>query len=323
MRSKRLADSAWCGAVVAGVFLLARRPDLPTAALLLAALVIVPLGVQLILRQTTDRAAQRLLQIALRCSLPAALALVAASMVPVGSLSLVLTVPWIAVTAILAAAGLRRFVARAEKFTAAHQLAFDIGLVLIAIGGAWVGMWRWGAWPGSFPPVIAELTAVHFHFAGFALPIIAGHVVACLKSRLAETVVPVLAALTLLLAVGITWSPLLEVTTAVGVAWFAATAGILQLKVAFSETSQADVMSLLAFSAVALLCGMGLAMGYAVGEYVGSLQGREAYSGGGWLDVPTMIRLHGATLAFGYALIGMLAVSLGGGSPYRTTNNDG
>lgn len=319
--AKPLVDSAWGGAIVGVILLPLWRPDLPTAAILLAALVIVPLGIQVVLQQTADRTARQLLRFALHGSLPAAISLCAASMLPVGLLSAILATGWMSVTAILAAAGLRRFAVRSNRFASGNQLAFDIGLVLIAIGGMWAGMWRWGIWPGGFPPIIAKLTVAHFHFAGFALPIIAGHVAANSTIRLSRFIVPMMAALTLLLAIGITYSPMLEVSSAIALACLAAATGILQLKLAFTQTPQADIMSLLSFSAVALLCGMTLAVGYAAGEYVGGWYGLSAYTGGGWLDVPTMIRFHGATLAFGYALLGMLAVSLAGGHAYSAADS--
>ncbi|NIP87333.1 MAG: hypothetical protein GTO03_17970 [Planctomycetales bacterium] len=70
---------------------------------------------------------------------------------------------------------------------------------------------------------------------------------------------------------------------------------------------------LLSISSLALISGMGLAAIYAVGEYVGGVQDQAAYSGGGWIDVPLMIRLHGVTLAFGFVLTAMGGLAIRNG----------
>ena len=48
------------------------------------------------------------------------------------------------------------------------------GLVYLAVGGVWTVIARAGLRPLGFPDLIVLLTAVHFHYAGFALPVLAG-----------------------------------------------------------------------------------------------------------------------------------------------------
>jgi hypothetical protein len=53
----------------------------------------------------------------------------------------------------------------------------------LAIGGGWLLVSRSGLHPGGFSPTIVELTAVHFHFAGFAATLMAALTVASLAAR--------------------------------------------------------------------------------------------------------------------------------------------
>jgi hypothetical protein len=129
---------------------------------------------------------------------------------------------------------------------------------------------------------------------------------------MAKWLVPILAVSTVLLALGITFSPMLEVAAALLLAVTAGLVAIAQLKVAVLVGRPA-VMTMLAVSSVSLLSGMALAGVFACGEYLAPSLGLTPYSGGGWLDVPSMIRLHGLTLAFGFALAGLLGWQLTAG----------
>ncbi len=253
-----------------------------------------------------------LLSVVGRCQLAAAVCLAAAVGLPVGGWSLTLALPWMAVTWLIAVSGLVHFLRRPRKLADADQLGFDVGMVFLAIGGIWAVWHRGGWWPGDFPPVIAQLTAVHFHYAGFALPIIAGQVSAATPLSAARLVVPALAVSTLLLAVGITFSPAVELCSAWLLIVTAVLVGLLQIRFALSQSRPA-VLMLLSISSLALISGMGLAAIYAVGEYVGGVQDQAAYSGGGWIDVPLMIRLHGVTLAFGFVLTAMGGLAIRNG----------
>ena len=51
---------------------------------------------------------------------------------------------------------------------------FDAGLVYLAVGGGWTVLAWGGLRPLGFAAPIVLLTAVHFHYAGFALPLLTG-----------------------------------------------------------------------------------------------------------------------------------------------------
>src|SRR5580704_4481214 len=79
---------------------------------------------------------------------------------------------WLLVCAGFAADGLRRFVNAGRKsFT---QFCFAAGEGYLLVAGAWLVASRAGLQPLAFHEPIVLLTAVHFHFAGFASAVLAG-----------------------------------------------------------------------------------------------------------------------------------------------------
>jgi len=139
---------------------------------------------------------------------------------------------------------------------------------------------------------------VHFHYAGFTLPVLTGLTV---RSRDADptTALAVLVGVILagpaIIAVGISFSPLVEV---VAVGGFTVAVAMFGWHVLFSvaPTRPRRQAVLLAASAVALPASMALALGYGVATFSGIDLG---------LDIATMVRLHGSLNAFGFALLGL------------------
>ncbi|HEY9422963.1 MAG TPA: YndJ family transporter, partial [Thermoanaerobaculia bacterium] len=167
--------SPWIGAAVWLLLVLFRRPspfetDWAVLILLLGALVIVPLGLRLVtdLRGT----AAKLWRIAVLLQLPTALLLVVAFAQPRGTLAAVLALPWLATTAVISLTGLLR--AWYRGWRPVEELCFDAGLIYLVIGGGWTVLSRYGLRPLGFEDVIVLLTGIHFHYAGFALPIMTG-----------------------------------------------------------------------------------------------------------------------------------------------------
>src|SRR5580698_4952250 len=82
---------------------------------------------------------------------------------------------WLLVCAAFAGDGLRRFViSGTNSFT---QFCFAVGEGYLLVAGAWLVASRAGLQVFSFHEPIVLLTAVHFHFAGFASAVLAGLVV--------------------------------------------------------------------------------------------------------------------------------------------------
>lgn len=223
--------------------------------------------------------------------LPAAACLLVALGRPPGTLAAALALPWLLATLWTAALGIQR--ARAHRLRPLSELSIDAGLVMLAVGGAWVVASRAGMRPMGFSPIIVLLTAAHFHYAGFVLPVLAGLAVR-MSGRRAYRLIPVGVLLGVpLTAVGITVSPLIEVVAAVLVASSGIGLAVAQLDLSRQIRTRMASM-LLAVSALALLYGMTLAAIYAVGEYRGLP----------WPSIPEMASLHGTVNALGFGLLG-------------------
>jgi hypothetical protein len=220
---------------------------------------------------------------------PAAAALAASFCFPQSPLAAGLAVPWMLITWGYAGIGLLHWARR--RFTIDAALGADLALILISIGGSWAFMYRLGRWPGGFEPIIALLTAVHFHYAGFVLPLVASLIASEINNRLSCALAPGVSLAALLLALGITFSPAVELLAAALVVAASLVIASLLWRVARRKSGSA-VRWLLRVAGASLAAGAVLAMLYAAGEFTGEK----------WIDIPRMIPLHGLTMALGFAL---------------------
>jgi len=259
--------------------------DLPGVILLLATLILVPLGVSFIERMTEDSFTKRALRGLKWAGFPAALSLAASFLIPPSPIAAALALPWMLVTWGLAGVGLLHVVRRWRAIDTA--LGADLALMMLSIGGTWAVMYRLGRWPGGFEPIIAELTAVHFHYAGFVLPLVASQIANQRDNWLTRSLAPVVCLAALLLALGITLSPAVELIASL--LWRVA-----------QPLPQSAARWLLRLAGTSLAAGAALALLYAPGEFTGDR----------WIDIPRMIPLHGATMALGFALPALLGFTL-------------
>ena len=271
--------------------------------LLLASLVIVPLGLGLVV--SSDLRDRRVWpwRMAVRLQFPAALALMASVALPAGPLAAVLAVPWLVTTGLVALHGLWRLW-RGSRRTS--EVCLDAGLVYLAVGGIWTVIARAGLRPLGFPDLIVLLTAVHFHYAGFALPVLAGLVARTLGGPMARAACLGAIAGVPLVAVGITDAQLapgilpprlLELVASLIMAASSILIGLLQLRLAARPGRQTFARALMATSGLSLLGPMALAGSYALGSFEGVAR----------IDIVAMLRYHGAVNALGFALLGLLA----------------
>jgi hypothetical protein len=179
------------------------------------------------------------------------------------------------------------------------------GLVNISIGGFWMVLDRWGAQPLGFEAVIVLLTAIHFHYAGFALPILTGlamHHVTGPTSRLAG--VGVVMAVPLV-AIGITATqatgePLLECVAALLMASAGMLTGCLYFRLARQRAWSPLVRGLWAVASFSLIASMMLAAAYGLRFYIPIP----------WLDIRWMRAWHGTANALGFGLAGLVGWKL-------------
>ena len=279
------------------------RPGWPEAMLLLASLVVVPLGLDLLAPPGPHGRHARLWSVAHGLRAPAAWALVASFALPPGRAAAALALPWLAITGAAALRGLGRL--RAGPRTPAG-LCLGVGPVYLAVGGAWAVIARAGLRPLGFPDVIVLMTAVHFHYAGFALLVLAGRAAGALGGPAAGAACLGAVAGVPLVAAGITDAQLMpgllppraaELVATGVMATAGVLVGLLQIRLATRPDRPPLARALLAVSGAAILLPMGLAWFYALGAY------RHAV----WIDIAGMFRYHGAVNALGFALPGLLA----------------
>ncbi|WP_436912106.1 YndJ family protein [Halosimplex marinum] len=275
-------------------------------ALALAPLVVVPLGVGLAARGEFTGLSGRLLGAAVAL-LPVGAALVALSLVvDAGPVAAGLAAPWVFVTSLLALAGASRAVERGAVRPPTAALV-DAGLAYapvaaVALVLSHLGITFW------FDPTIVLLTAVHFHFAGFALPVLAGVTGRHLGGfeGAARIVAGVILVGPAIIAVGISFSPLVE-GVAVG-AFTVAVAGFGLLTLVRAVPSLDPLpAALVGVSALALPTSMALALGYGIAAFSGTNPLG--------LSIGRMVTLHGSLNAYGFALCGVVGWRLvdGGG----------
>ncbi|WP_276273357.1 YndJ family protein [Haloarcula litorea] len=279
----------WTALVAAGTFGPVER------ALALAPLVLVPLGLGMAATAAFGGAAGRLVGAAAWLQPVGAVLLAASLALPVGGVpAAALATPWLLVAAAIGFAAVLR--TRARGGLALPETAADAGFAYLPVGATALLLHHLGVtfW---FDAAIVFLTAVHFHYAGFLLPVLTGLTGRCAggsDDRLFRRVAGVIVVGPALIAVGISFSPLVEVV-AVGVFTVAVAlfGGHVLLWVAPTRPRPQAV--LLAVSALALPLSMALALGYGVSAFTGWSLG---------LDLATMVALHGSLNAFGFGLLG-------------------
>jgi hypothetical protein len=304
----------WTGVSLAGLFTPVER------ALALAPLVLVPLGVRMAARPRFSGTAGRFHAAATLCQPVAALLLALSLVVDPGTVAAALAAPWILVTALLGVAGLARVRDRLAAVGVAGaartdgdghpdtvltalvtpETLVDAGLGYVTVGSVALVLSHLGItfW---FEPAILLLTAVHFHYAGFVLPVFTGLVGRC-RGPTGDRVYRPLAGVVLvgpaLIAVGISFSPLVEIV-AVGTftAAVAALGGYVAVSVA-PRRSRAQRLPLTA-AALALPVSMAMALGYGVGAFTGTPPLG--------LTLDTMVTLHGSINAYVFGFLGFVA----------------
>jgi YndJ-like protein len=270
---------------------------------LLGVLVIVPLGLSL--AETVDRRGRHnvFYRLALVMQPIGAATAMCSYLFDQGLTAALLACVWLAVTVLVALFGLVRFLPRGA--TRAEEVAIDAGLIYLAVGGVWFVLSRAGAQPLGFGDTIVLLTAVHFHYAGFAAPLLVGMTGRMLRDEdvgakrlLRISCVAVIAGMPLV-AAGITFSPALALAGAALIAsglWLLAWLVFGRIIPAQPRT-RAGAKILLAVSAASSSFAMVLACLYAYSIVAGRLI----------INIPQMAMFHGVSNALGFSLCGLIA----------------
>ncbi|WP_093215864.1 YndJ family protein [Sediminibacillus albus] len=120
----------------------------------------------------------------------------------------VLAFIYLVFTFLVALYGLKRFLYRG--FTNWAEISIDFGMLYLFVGGLWFFAYITGINTG-FSPLITWLTAIHFHYSAFLLPISLGFLGRVHEWSWFRWIVPIILGAPMLVAIGMTFWPILEV----------------------------------------------------------------------------------------------------------------
>ncbi len=293
--------SAAAGAVVwVGLVMAPLHPNYGVGTIeklfLLAPLVIVPLGLRLTGPVAPGGRA-----------LLFAIPLVASFLFPQGWLAALLAAPWVVFTVWCGLTGLWRFWKGAYRDPV--ETCFAAALLFLPVGGMGLAQSRLGMTPLGYGEPVVLLVAVHFHYAAFVSPIMAGAVLGRMAGgeRLKWLVAVSASFGSPILAAGYTlFVPAVRLlgATLLVVALFAvALLTLAELPAVRPRLAQV----LLGISAVSVVAAMLYATAYAVADFFGTV----------WIAIPHMARTHGYWNALGFSLCGLAGWSLAGAGQER------
>jgi len=266
---------------------------------LLAPLVTIPLG----LRLAFDAQGQGigLYRLALLVQPAGALLAAGSFAFPVGRVAGALAVVWLGVTGCIGLCGVMGMLRGGLPWF--ERVCLNLGLVYLPFGGLWLAASRFGLSPAGFHEPIVFLTAVHFHYAAFASPLLAaitglaGRTAAGARHKLfPAAAIGVMVSPALLAAGWAVGSPLLKIAAALALA--AGLLGVVGLSfLAIPHFRSPLAGALLVVSGFAVAAGMYLVCAYAGGEYFGIKL----------ITIPQMTVTHGVLNSLGFTLCGLLA----------------
>lgn len=281
--SAAIGGLAWCVICLAPV-----PPNLGIGTIeklfLLAPLTIVPLGLGLVGVRRVLGVVQSL----------AAAAVVASFFFPQGLIAGVMVVPWLALLAFAALNGLFRQVRNGVT-----GFCFAAALLCLTVGGVGLLQSRFGMMPLGFREPLVLLVAVHFHYAAFVSPVIAGLVIQRTKwlgwpTAIATSMGSPILAMGYILGV-----PVLRLLGAILLGFGLCTVALLTLTVLGTVRPRLAQL-LLTVSAISVVAAMAYAGVYAMADFSGEV----------WIAIPHMARTHGVINALGFSLCGFWGWSL-------------
>lgn len=264
-----------------------------------AVTIIVPLTIQLLLMHanTSHRCYDKMLNRLDRWIIGFSIAGLLALSLSETWLALGFAFIWFMATVVI---GLYGFLQLALKgFRDSEEVLIYIGCIYLAVGGGWFLLSIAGA--SSFlhySQTIIDLTAVHFHYSAFVLPIVCGMLGRVLRNKgVSMKSFPLLAtgilAGPILVALGIELGPPVEPILVLIYIWFVFW---------FSLVAIGFGLSLKGFRRIGLVASSWILIGTMILSYLYS-------SGLAWapvlLTIPDMVRYHGMANAFGFALIAL------------------
>jgi hypothetical protein len=267
---------------------------------MLGVLVVVPLGLSLVPEGFPQDLENGFYRGALLLQPIAAVAVVVSFLLQPGRIAAALVIPWLCLTLLIALFGLSRL--RHPHLRTTAEISVSAGLVYLPIAAFWLAVSRLGIQILGFGDTIILLTAVHFTFAAYAAPILAGlagrRLIQLGKSEAVFQFVPFGIILGMpMVAAGITFSPLAAMIGAVVISLSLLLLAVLVIGWVLPRVSPVAARLLLSVSSFSSVAAMVLACVYAYSIVTRTLL----------IDIPQMAMTHGLINAFGFVLCGMLA----------------
>ncbi|WP_179107226.1 YndJ family protein [Sediminibacillus massiliensis] len=254
-----------------------------------AQLIYVPFVLDLIMKENSK--ASRYLSF---LSVPAMLAVFFLQITETTILDSVLAATYFLFTLLIAGLGIYRFTQRG--FVHVEEAMIDIGLVYIMIGGGWFLAFETNIETG-FSSIMTWLTAIHFHYAAFLLPVFTGFMGRLVKPRLYPVFCMLVAVTPIIVALGITYSVWIELLSVIlyiiAIVW--------TITVAFQM--QAPHKMHLILTRLSFL-SLGFTILFSLAYAFGNLSG--LYS----ITITFMLKFHGIVNAVLFALAGVIGWSL-------------
>lgn len=198
-------------------------------------------------------------------------------------------------TCLLAIGGIKRFVNRG--FIYFEEFLIDIGLIYLAIGGAWFFAYQVKLDVG-FSPMITWLTSIHFHYSAFLFPVFLGLLGRVINSnRLYIFAGMIIIISPWIVALGITFSVFIEVLSVILYIVGIYISVYFSIKAPISSNIQRVLINL-SFGALGISILFSLI--YAFGNFTG------LYS----IGIDRMIESHGLINAVLFAFIGLIGWSI-------------
>jgi len=245
----------------------------------------------------------RELELARRLSFPAALLLVVSILAQPGTLSALLTVPWVLVAAIALLAGLQWLVDVSSL--RAKVIVPVAGLAFLAFAAVNLVAWRGQLRPFELSDTRVAVATVHFTFVGFGASILADRTRAAAtrrRSRSAAGAAGITSVIAMaVLGVGyLTDRAFITLVGSIALAAALLVLAVVTFAFALKRDRSAGSAALLVVSSGSVLFALALAVHFAVTSW-----------GGGYSLSPTrMIELHGTVSGLGFVVGGLLGWTL-------------
>ena len=286
--------AVWCGfAALAGVHRV--HFGIIELLFLLAPLVIGPLGLEL----AHSLGGKDIVPLAIRrgSQVVATVAACVSMTIPPGRTAALLALIWFLQCAVLTYSYLGHW----HKNCPTSSRIADLAFVDLLLGAAWLVVSRASWRPLSFQEPIILLTAVHFHYSGFATALLASATLRSFETRGTDARSLRLLLVTMVLlpfavAAGFVFSPLLRFAAAVALSLGVTAMAVVWLRLS-RHFESVHARFFLRLAACAVIAALSLSTVYAASEHFAKQ----------WITVPRMANTHGVLNSLGFVLLGLLA----------------